>query len=61
MAGAHLVSMKDVASRAGVSVGTVSNVLNRPDIVSQDRRVRVEAAIEELGICEKTNKEVLPN
>lgn len=49
MAGAHLVSMKDVARHANVSVGTVSNVLNRPDIVSTDRRERVEAAIAELG------------
>ena len=45
----RLVSMKDVARHAGVSVGTVSNVLNRPDIVSPDRRERVEAAIRELG------------
>ncbi|MBP2380400.1 LacI family transcriptional regulator [Brachybacterium sacelli] len=43
------MSMKDVARQANVSVGTVSNVLNRPDIVSGDRRVRVEAAIAELG------------
>ncbi len=46
---ARLVSMKDVARHAAVSVGTVSNVLNRPDIVSADRRERVEAAIRELG------------
>lgn len=43
------VGMKDVARAAGVSVGTVSNVLNRPDIVSADRRARVEQAIAELG------------
>lgn len=49
MAGTRVVSMKDVARHAGVSVGTVSNVLNRPDIVSPDRRERVEAAIVELG------------
>ncbi|WP_114856544.1 LacI family DNA-binding transcriptional regulator [Brachybacterium sp. YJGR34] len=49
MAAGRLVSMKDVARRAGVSVGTVSNVLNRPAIVSPDRRERVEAAIAELG------------
>lgn len=43
------MSMKDVARTAGVSVGTVSNVLNRPDVVSPDRRERVEDAIAELG------------
>ena len=41
--------MKDVAARAGVSVGTVSNVLNRPQLVSEATRSRVRAAISELG------------
>lgn len=49
MATARTVGMKDVAREAGVSVGTVSNVLNRPDIVSPDRRERVEAVIVQLG------------
>lgn len=40
--------MKDVATRAGVSLGTVSNVLNRPDVVSPGTRSRVEMAIREL-------------
>ncbi|MDG4770087.1 substrate-binding domain-containing protein [Solwaraspora sp. WMMD792] len=43
------ISIRDVASRAGVSVGTVSNVLNRPDIVAAGTRSRVLAAINELG------------
>lgn len=42
-------SIKDVASAAGVSLGTVSNVLNRPDRVSAKTRERVEKAMEELG------------
>ena len=42
-------SVIDVALRAGVSLGTVSNVLNRPDRVSPATRERVLAAIEELG------------
>lgn len=43
------VSIRDVALRAGVSVGTVSNVLNRPEEVSADSVDRVSKAIEELG------------
>jgi LacI family transcriptional regulator len=43
------VSIKDVAARAGVSLGTVSNVLNRPATVRPATRARVEAAIADLG------------
>jgi len=43
------VSVKDVARAAGVSVGTVSNVLNRPEKVSPATVERVHAAIAELG------------
>lgn len=43
------VGIKDVARLAGVSVGTVSNVLNRPEKVSEGTRVRVRAVIDELG------------
>ncbi len=39
----------DVASRAGVSVGTVSNVLNDRGNVSEERRARVAAAMAALG------------
>jgi len=41
--------IQDVAQRAGVAIGTVSNVLNNPDIVTEQTRVKVEAAITELG------------
>ncbi|MFC0672691.1 LacI family DNA-binding transcriptional regulator [Brachybacterium hainanense] len=44
-----MASIKDVARAAGVSIGTVSNVLNRPEIVSPSRRSAVETAIAELG------------
>jgi hypothetical protein len=40
---------KDVARRAGVSQGTVSNVLNHPEWVSGPKRKAVEEAIAELG------------
>jgi LacI family transcriptional regulator len=43
------VSIRDVAAYAGVSVGTVSNVLNRPDVVAEPTRSRVQAAIKQLG------------
>ncbi len=43
------VSIRDVAAHAGVSVGTVSNVLNRPDVVAASTRSRVQAAIKQLG------------
>lgn len=43
------VSVKDVAALAGVSVGTVSNVLNHPEKVSPDAAARVTAAITSLG------------
>ena len=42
-------SIRDVAEHAGVSVGTVSNVLNRPDVVSTATRERVLGAITALG------------
>jgi LacI family transcriptional regulator len=44
-----VVSVKDVAKRAGVSVGTVSNVMNHPEKVTAESIGRVQAAIEELG------------
>ena len=42
-------SVMDVAREAGVSVGTVSNVLNRPDVVKDETRARVEQAIAALS------------
>ena len=46
---ARAVRIKDVASRAGVSLGTASNVLNRPQLVRPETCSKVEAAIAELG------------
>src|SRR2546428_2601339 len=44
-----MTSSREVAVRAGVSLGTVSNVLNRPEIVAEETRRRVQLAIEEIG------------
>lgn len=44
-----MASIGEVARRAGVSVGTVSRVINRNAAVSADLRVRVEEAVRELG------------
>jgi LacI family transcriptional regulator len=43
------VSVKDVAAAAQVSVGTVSNVLNRPEKVPGATVARVQEAIDRLG------------
>ena len=43
------VSLRDVAKSAKVSVGTVSNVLNRPEIVAEKTLLRVRETIKELG------------
>lgn len=43
------VSIKDVADRAQVAVGTVSNVLNYPERVSERTLKRVTAVIADLG------------
>ena len=52
MAG-HRVTIYEVAERAQVSISTVSNVLNKPDRVSETTRTRVLAAADELGFIPK--------
>jgi LacI family transcriptional regulator len=43
------VTIREVAEAARVSLGTVSNVLNRPNRVADDTRKRVLEVIEQLG------------
>ena len=43
-----MVRMKDVAEMAGVSLITVSRVLNAPELVKDETKARVEEAIKEL-------------
>lgn len=44
-----MATLRDVASRAGVSIGSASAVVNRAAQVSPEMRRRVMAAVEELG------------
>ena len=45
----HKPSLRDIAKQANVSLGTVSNVLNRPQQVSEETRQKVRSAIDMLG------------
>lgn len=44
-----IVTIRDVANAAGVSLATVSRVINSPESVRDERRKQVENAIKELG------------
>lgn len=48
-------SLRDVAKQANVSLGTVSNVLNRPSQVSEEMRQKVRKAIDMLGFIPHSN------
>ena len=45
-------SIKDVAARAGVSIATVSHVLNGTRAARPETRRRIVAAIDELGYAQ---------
>mgnify|MGYP000206955611 CR=1 FL=1 len=47
--GDHVVTMREVAKAAGVSIKTVSNVVNDYEFVSDATRAKVHKAIDELG------------
>lgn len=49
-----MVSIKDVADHAHVAISTVSKVLNDYPGISEDTRLRVRTAIEELGYVPNT-------
>jgi LacI family transcriptional regulator len=48
------LTIRDVARKAGVSIGTVSRVLNRKETVRADIRQRVDQAIDTLGYSPNT-------
>jgi LacI family transcriptional regulator len=46
-------SIREVARRASVSIGTVSNVLNRPELVAPETLHRVQKAMKEINFVHK--------
>lgn len=56
-----MANIKDVALHAGVSAGTVSNVLNRPSYVNAETRQRVLDSIAELSfVPQRTARQFRP-
>jgi LacI family transcriptional regulator len=55
-----MATIHDVARQAGVSAGTVSNVLNRPGYVAAPTRERVLAAIADLGFTPTSHARKFP-
>lgn len=51
-----MITIEDVAQRAGVSVATVSRVLNNNCLVAQEKVDKVNAAVEELGYKPSASK-----
>lgn len=49
-----MVTLKDVAAQLGLSVSTISRVLNEPDFGSEKTRVNVLKTIEEMGYTPNT-------
>jgi LacI family transcriptional regulator len=47
--GTPIPGIRDVAALAGVSASTVSNYLNRPEVVLPDTATRIERAVQQLG------------
>jgi LacI family transcriptional regulator len=54
-------SLRDVAKQANVSLGTVSNVLNRPTTVSEQTRKKVREAIDMLGFVPNNHSQTGTN
>jgi len=55
MAQVHKVTIYDVANEAGVSITTVSRVLNSPDRVSKGKRDEILKTIDRLGFVPKAD------
>ncbi len=48
-----MATIHDIAKKSGVSVGTISNYLNSPDLLADATRERIQSAIDELGYYPK--------
>lgn len=59
VASARSATIKEVAAAAEVSLGTVSNVLNRPNVVSDETRRKVLDAIDRLGFVRNAGASLL--
>jgi len=44
-----MTTIRDIARRAGVSIGSVSNYLNNPEMVGKETREAIRRAIDEMG------------
>lgn len=54
-----MTTIEDVAARAGVARGTVSNVLNHPELVAEATTAKVRAAIAELGYVPSNSARIM--
>lgn len=52
------ITLNDIAKAAGVSVSTVSQVLNQPEMVRESTRERVLTAIDDLGYVSRRSRTV---
>jgi DNA-binding LacI/PurR family transcriptional regulator len=57
----HVITQKEIAEKAGVSVGTVSSVLNDRKTVSSEMRARVMDVAISLGYQPKNKRNVIEN
>ena len=53
-----MATIKEIAAKAGVSIATVSHVINHTRYVSPELVDKIEAIIEESGYSEKIKKKV---
>lgn len=55
------ITIRDIAERAGVSVATVSRVINHSESVNEETRKKIEGIIQELNYCPNAAARSLTN